>query len=61
MIEGRTDGRTDGRTEGRTDGRTDGQTDDSDFIECCPTNVERPLYKKYARCFNQSNFRYFAF
>ena len=24
------------------DGRTDRQTDESDFIGCCPTNVERP-------------------
>ena len=30
-------------SDGRTDGWTDGQTDDSDFIGCCPTNVERPI------------------
>ena len=30
-------------SDGRTDGQTDGQTDGSDFIGCCPTNVERPI------------------
>ena len=29
--------------DGLTDGRKDGQTDDTDFIGCCPTNVERPI------------------
>ena len=28
--------------DGRPDGRTDRQMDKSDFIGCCPTNVERP-------------------
>ena len=27
----------------RTKRRTDGQTDESDFIGCCPTNVERTI------------------
>ena len=26
----------------KLDGQTDGQMDESDFIGCCPTNVERP-------------------
>ena len=28
-------------TDGRTDKRTEGQKNESDFIGCCPTNVER--------------------
>ena len=31
---------TDGRTDGQKDQWTDRQTDKSDFIGCCPTNVE---------------------
>ena len=27
-------------SDGRTEGQTDRQTDESDFIGCCPTNVE---------------------
>ena len=37
---------SDGRTDRRTDGRTEGQTDESDFIRCCPTDVERPEMEK---------------
>ena len=36
---------TDRRTEQRREGQTDGQTDKSDFIGCCPTNVEHPTCK----------------
>ena len=28
-----------------SEGRTDGQMDKSDFIGCCPTNIERPTIK----------------
>ena len=38
-----TDGWMDGRMDGRTDRQTYGQ---SDFIGCCPTNVERPIIEK---------------
>ena len=30
-------------SDGWTDGRTNIQTEESDFIGCCPTNVERPI------------------
>ena len=33
-----------------SDGLTDGQTDESDFIGCCPTNVECPK-RIFLRCF----------
>ena len=29
-------------TAGWTDGWTDGQTDESNFIGCCPTDIEHP-------------------
>ena len=32
-------------TDGRTDGQTDRLTDESDFIGCCPNNVESPTRK----------------
>ena len=31
---------TDGGMDGRTDGHTDRQRDESDFIGCCPTDIE---------------------
>ena len=34
------DGQTHRQTE--TDRRTDRWTEESDFIECCPTNIEHP-------------------
>ena len=36
-----------------TDGQTDGQTDESDFIGCCPTNVECP--KGFCKVYNDEN------
>ena len=33
-------------SEGWTNGWKDRQTDESDFIGCCPTNVEHPKDKK---------------
>ena len=29
-------------SDGQTDKQTDGETDESDFIGCCPTNIEHP-------------------
>ena len=37
---------TDGRTDGRQMEESRGQTDESDFLGCCPTNVEHPTSSK---------------
>ena len=42
VTDGETDEQMDGRTDGQTEGGTYRQMDESDFIERCPTNVERP-------------------
>ena len=34
-------------SDGRTDGQRDVQTEESDFIGCCPTNIERPILKSF--------------
>ena len=34
---------TDGRTDRQTGGQTDGQMKESNFIGCCPNNIERPI------------------
>ena len=37
----------------------DGQTDNSDFIGCCPTNVECPIVKKRVSEIHQSQIQYY--
>ena len=32
-------------SDGQTDKQTDGETDESDFIGCCPTNIEHPKWQ----------------
>ena len=48
-------GRTYGRKDRKTDRRTDRQADESDFIGCCPTNVEYPKITKHNNYTNIKN------
>ena len=38
-------------SDGWTNGWTDRQTDGSDFIGCCPTNIEHPKKQKIKKLF----------
>ena len=44
---GQTDGQMDWQTNKPRDGQTDRHVDKSDFIGCCPNNVELPLIIKF--------------